>query len=91
MKRYYRTGLFGLRFGVKHGFTGADPDLTISYEGDTSNTYRLRNQRDKTHFIFSVRGESEFARGWFMGGEAEFQRGENDRDVTASVMLRRIW
>lgn len=91
LKRYYRTGLFGLRFGVKHGFTGADPDLTISYEGDTSNTYRLRNQRDKTHFIFSVRGESEFARGWFMGGEAEFQRGENDRDVTASVMLRRIW
>ena len=91
LKRYYRTGMFGLRFGVKHGFTGADPDLTISYEGDTSNTYRLRNPRDKTHFIFSVRGESEFARGWFMGGEAEFQRGENDRDVTASVMLRRIW
>ena len=91
LKRYYRTGMFGLRFGVKHGFTGADPDLTISYEGNTANSYRLRNKRDKTHFVFSVRGESEFARGWFMGGEAELQRGENDRDVTASIMLRRIW
>ena len=91
LKRYYKKGMVGLRFGVKRGFTGADPDLRISYEGDTASTYRLRQERDKTHFVFSVRGESEFANGWFMGGEAELQRGENDRDVTASVMLRRIW
>ena len=91
LKRYYRTGMFGMRFGVKHGFTGADPDLTVSYEGDTASSYRLRNKRDKTHFIFSIRGESDFADGWSLGGEAEFQRGENDRDFTASVMLRRIW
>ena len=91
LKRYYRSGMLGLRFGVKHGFTGADPDLRISYEGDTSNSYRLRQKRDNTHFVFSVRGEEEFARGWFMGGEAELQLGENDRDVTASVMLRRTW
>lgn len=91
VKRYYRTGMFGFRVGVKHGFTGADPDLRISYEGDTSNSYRLRNKRDKTHFVFGVRGENEFARGWFIGGEAEIQRGANDRDVTASLMLRRMW
>ena len=91
LKRYYKSGMLGLRFGVKHGFTGADPDLTISYEGDSEHRYRLRNKRDKTHFIFSLRGESEFERGWFLGGEAELQRSENDKDVTASVMLRRIW
>ena len=91
LKRYFRAGMIGFRFGVKRGFTGADPDLTISYEGDGSSGYRLRNKRDKTHLIFSVRGENEFARGWFVGGETEFQRGENDRDVTASIMLRRIW
>ncbi|MBR2774752.1 MAG: autotransporter domain-containing protein [Selenomonadaceae bacterium] len=91
LKRYYRTGMFGLRFGIKHGFTGVDPDLRISYEGDASNSYRLRQKRDKTHFIFSLRGEDEIARGWFVGGEAELQLGENDKDVTASVMFRRIW
>lgn len=91
LKRYYRTGMLGLRFGVKRGFTGADPDLRISYEGDDSNSYRIRYQRDKTHFICALRGESEFARGWFLGGEAEFQTGKNDKDVTASVMLRRMW
>ena len=90
-KRYYKTGMFGFRIGVKHGFTGADPDLTIRYEGDTSSSYRLRNERDKTHFIFSLRGENEFARGWSIGGETEFQISKNDRDVTASIMLRRIW
>ncbi len=91
LKRYFRAGMIGFRFGIKRGFTGVDPDLTISYEGDRSNGYRLRHERDKTHFIFSVRGESEISRGWFVGGEAELQRGENDRDVTASIMLRRIW
>ena len=91
LKRYSRKGMFGMRFGVKHGFTGADPDLTISYEGDGARSYRLRQERDKTHFVFSLRGENEFARGWFIGGEAELQLGEDDRDVMASVMLRRTW
>ena len=91
LKRYYRSGMLGFRLGVKRGFTGADPDLKISYEGDDSNSYRIRHDRDKTHFICALRGESEFARGWFMGGEAELQLGENDKDVTASVMLRRMW
>lgn len=91
LKRYYRSGMLGLRFGVKHGFTGVDPDLRIRYEGDNSNSYHLRQERDKTHFVLSLRGEEEFARGWFMGGEAELQLGENDRDVTASLMLRRTW
>ena len=91
LKRYSRTGMFGLRFGVKHGFTGADPELRISYEGDGSRSYRLRQQRDKTHFVFGLRGENEFASGWFAGGEAELQLGEHDRDVTASIMLRRMW
>ncbi len=91
LKRYYRTGMFGMRFGVKHGFTGADPDLRISYEGNSSDSYKLRYKRDETHFVCSLRGENEFARGWFMGGEAELQLGENDKDVTASVMLRRTW
>lgn len=91
LKRYYRTGMFGMRIGVKHGFTGADPDLQIRYEGDALNSYRIRHKRDKTHFVFSLRGENEFARGWFLGGEAELQLGENDKDVTASVMLRRMW
>ena len=91
LKRFYRTGMLGMRLGVKHGFTGVDPELNISYEGDGARSYRLRQQRDKTHFVFSVRGENEFARGWFVGGEAELQLGENDRDVTASLMLRRTW
>ena len=91
LKRYYRNGMFGMRFGIKRGFTGADPDLKISYEGNESESYSMRYQRDKTHFLYSIRGENEFARGWFMGGETELQVGENDKDVTASVMLRRTW
>lgn len=90
-KRYYRTGMFGLRLGVKHGFTGADPELRFSYEGDGTRHYRLRQERDKTHFVCSLRGENEFSPGWFVGGETEFQISEHDKDLTASVILRRTW
>lgn len=90
-KRYYRSGMLGFRFSVKHGFTGVDPELQINYEGDGSHSYRLRQKRDKTHFVFSLRGENEFARGWFIGGETEFQLGEHYKEITASVMLRRMW
>ncbi|MBR4151848.1 MAG: autotransporter domain-containing protein [Selenomonadaceae bacterium] len=90
-KRYYRSGMFGMRFGIKRGFTGADPDLKIRYEGNDAESYHMRYKRDKVHFVYSLRGDNEFARGWFMGGEAEFQIGEYDKDVTASVMLRRVW
>jgi len=90
-KRYYRDGMIGFRFGVKHGFTGADPELHFSYEGDGTRNYRLRQKRDKTHFVCSLRGENEFARGWFIGGETEFQLGKHDKDLTASVILRRTW
>ena len=91
LKRYYRKGMFGMRLGVKRGFTGADPELKISYEGDGNRSYRLRQQRDKTHFVFSLRGENEFYRGWYLGADAELQLGENDKDVTASLTLRRTW
>ena len=91
LKRYYRNGMFGMRFGIKRGFTGVDPDLKISYEGNNAGSYNMRYKRDKTHFVCSLRGENEFADGWFVGGEAELQLGEKDKDVTASVMLRRTW
>ena len=91
LKRYYQRGMVGLKFGVKRGFTGTDPDLQIRYEGDNSHSYRLRQERDKTHYLFSLRGENEFAHGWFLGGETEFQLSEHDKDLTASITVRRMW
>ena len=90
-KRYLRNGRYGFRFGIKHGFAGADPDLSVTYEGSDEHKYRLRNERDKTHAVISLRGECEFSPNWFIGGETEFQRGSHDKDLTASVMFRRIW
>ena len=90
-KRVLSNGNYAARIGVKHSFTGANPELNFAYEGDGNNFYTLKNNQDKTHFVLSISGENEFAHGWILGGDLGFQKGSHDRDVTASVMIRKVW
>ncbi len=91
LKRQFRHGHYAARIGVKHAFTGADPALNFSYEGDAGHAYRLENNQDKTHVVLSIGGENEFAHGWMLGGDIQLQKGRHDRDVSASVMVRKVW
>ncbi len=90
-KRVLANGNYAARIGVKHAFTGADPELNFSYEGNGGNFYTLKNNQDKTHFILSIGGENHFKGGWILGGDVGWQKGSHDKDLTASVMLRKIW
>lgn len=90
-KRNFSTGNYAARIGVKHAFTGANPELNFNYEGDANNTYTLKNNQNKTHFIISLNGENEFAKNWIIGGDIQFQKGKDDKDLSASIMLRKVW
>ena len=90
-KRVLSNGNYAARIGVKHAFTGADPELNFSYEGDNYNYYTMKNNQDKTHFVISIGGENEFGRGWILGGDVAWQKGKHDKDLSAAVMLRKVW
>ena len=90
-KKIFSKGNYAARIGIKHAFTGANPELNFSYEGDANNFYTLKNNQDKTHFVISLNGENEFAKNWLIGGDIQFQKGSHDRDLSASVMLRKVW
>ena len=90
-KRVLANGNYAARIGVKHAFTGANPELNFSYEGDSGNSYTLKNNQNKTHFVLSIGGENHFKGGWILGGDVGWQKGSHDRDLTASVMLRKVW
>ena len=90
-KRYLPNGSYGLRLGVKHAFSGADPRLSYGHVGDALFTYEMVGQGDKTHFIMSMGGEAEFAPGWTLAGDAMLQKGKHDKDVMVAVTLRRMW
>ncbi len=90
-KRYLSGGSYALRAGVKHAFAGAEPKLRYSYMGDEANSYDMRNVQDRTHFLLSVGGDVEVARGWTIGGDAAFQRGRHDKDWSCSLTVRRTW
>ena len=90
-KRYLAGGSYAIRAGVKHAFAGAEPKLRYSYMGNQANTYDMRNVQDKTHFVLSIGGEAEVAKGWTVGGDATFQRGSHDKDWSCSVTVKRMW
>lgn len=90
-RRYLARGSYGMRLGVKHAFAGADPNMSFHYEGDATNRYTLQNSQDKTHFILALSGNTEFSPGWQLDGEVRLQKGSHDKDLSASVMLRRGW
>ena len=90
-KRYLKGGNYAIRAGVRHAFAGAEPRLRYSYMGDAANTYDMRNVQDKTHFVLSIGGEAEVAKGWSVGGDAGFVRGRHDKDFSCSVTVKRTW
>ena len=89
-RRDFAQGNLTARIGVNQAFSGADPELRYSYEGG-GHSYKLRNKQDKTHFILSLSGENEFAKDWKFGGEIYLQKGSHDRDLSASLFLRKVW
>ena len=90
-KRYLPGGNVAIRAGVRHAFAGAEPRLRYSYMGDQANTYDMRNVQDKTHFVLSIGGEAQVAKGWTIGGDAGFTRGRHDKDFSCSVTVKRMW
>ena len=90
-KRYLAGGNYAIRAGVKHAFAGAEPRLRYSYMGDAANTYDMRNVQDKTHFVLSIGGEVEVAKGWSIGGDATWQRGRHDKELSCGITLKRMW
>jgi len=53
--------------------------------------YFKSNGLDKNHFVLSVGGEAEVAKGWSIGGDASFVRGRHDKDFSCSVTVKRMW
>ena len=90
-RRYLSKGSYALRIGAKHAFSGAEPKLSFGYVGDENNRYEVRNRMDKTRLVLSVGGETEFAPGWTLSGDAAFEKGAHDRDLMLTVLLRRMW
>ena len=90
-KRNFKLGSYAARVGVKHAFTKLDGALQYSYEGDSNNAYVMKNNQSRTHFVLSLAGENEFAKGWILGGDLGFQKGGGDKDLSASLTLRKVW
>ncbi len=86
--RYMPKGSFNFRLGLRHALTGT------GYEAHESNIlgfFSKSSRMDKTHLVTSLAVETELAPRWQLGAELTFQKGAHDRDIMASLQLRRMW
>ena len=91
MKRVAKLGSYGARIGVKHAFSGAEPSINYHFEGDPINSHRLFNKQDKTHFVLRLFGDVNLAQNWTLAGDARLLKSSHDKDIAASVTLRKMW
>ncbi|MBO6305732.1 MAG: autotransporter domain-containing protein [Selenomonadaceae bacterium] len=91
MKRVAKLGSYGARIGVKHAFSGAEPSINYHFEGDPINSHRLFNKQDKTHFVLRLFGDVNLAQNWTLAGDARLLKGSHDKDIAASITLKKLW
>lgn len=90
-KRYLHSGSYAFRLGLQQALTGADPDLSFQYNGDSSNRYTIENHQDKTHVVLGIRGEHEFAKNWHFTVDAELKKGAHNHNIMAAAMVKYVW
>ena len=78
-----------LRLAGKTAFSGYEPKLTYSFEGDMANKYELDNEQDKKHLLVSFKGERKISTNTLLSADFSMLRGSHDRDMKASVSFWR--
>lgn len=91
MKRYFTKGSYSLRAGVRQALCGADEDQTAYSTIVDGKRFTLESHEDKTHLVLSLSGDTELARSLRLGGDLFYQKGAHDREVSAQLMLRKLW
>ena len=89
-KRAVNGGSYGLRLGCKCSLAGADPKVRFNYANYDRTTYSTSYNQDKVHFVAELNGDFDFAENWRATFNAGLQKGAHDKDLSASVMVRRF-
>jgi len=88
-KRNVNSGNYAFRIGCKYSFAGNAPKVRFNYANYDQTTYRTHYKQDKVHFVAALSGNFDFNETWQATFDAALQKGAHDRDLTASVFLRK--
>ena len=85
-KQYY------LRTGYKRVLSGANPDLTIAYAGNTGYKTRIssdRNSRDL--FVLDLGANIGMHNNWYVDVQLSGEFGSKSKQTGAALTLRKTW
>ena len=88
--RYMPKGSFNFRVGLSQALCGTGYEIHEE-SPILGRGYTKSSRMDKTHFVSSLAVETEFAPCWQLGAELAFKKGAHDRDILASLQIRRMW
>ena len=78
--------------GYKRVLSGSDPTYPVHWLDCSDNGYQLRGSGlDKNLLVVGVHMEQNQEDGWRLSGDVELEKGHSQRNIQASVMLKKSW
>ncbi|MEG2342655.1 MAG: autotransporter domain-containing protein [Acidaminococcaceae bacterium] len=83
---------YAVRCGYRRIFSGAEPEFTMSYAGNSQQRLALPGEGlSCNHFVCEISGAHEFAAGWKLSGAFAWERSSSDKKMQAALEIRREW
>jgi len=81
-----------VHLGYKRVLSGNDPTYPVHWLDGSDNGYELRGSGlDKNLLVFGIHAEQNQESGWHLSGDVELEKGHSQRNIQASVMLKKSW
>lgn len=82
----FKSGKGIVSLGYEKVLSGLDPEMSVSFVGDTSNNFKVKGHKeDKDYLVMKLKGEKLFEKGINIYGELEGKISENVKEIRTSI------
>lgn len=87
-----KNGEYYLRTGYKRVLSGANPDLTIAYAGNSAYKTRISSDRDSRNLLVVDLGANiSMQNNWYVDMQLSGEFGNKSKQTGAALTVRRTW
>jgi len=81
-----------VHLGYKRVFSGNDPTYPVHWLDGTDSGHVARGSGlDRNLLVLGLHAEQNQESGWRLSGDVELEKGHSQRNIQASVMLKKSW
>ena len=92
MARAIPKGRYAFHIGYKKVLSGANPEMTVAYTIDPLKKITVSGSgQDREYLVLGLSLQGQLAKNLTIDSQLNHQQGANNRSLTATVTLRKVW